>query len=169
MTVESINNYKLISKTLATGGQPDENQLRSLSKSGYEAVINLGLSNAEYSVANEQTLIESQGMRYFHIPVSFTAPEIEKYFEFSAILNTLSTKKVFLHCAANKRVAVFLALFQIIEEKWPVKKAIKQLKMLWEPDAVWTAYMENVIRKCEESSDKTFDLGSASLNNRDTT
>jgi len=161
--IDAIYNYREISSCLATSGQPDSNQLLQISKAGYEVVINLGLLDAEYSVPNEKELIESNGMQYIHIPVNFETPEINKYFEFATCLKTLINKKVFIHCAANKRVSVFLALFSIIEERIPYNKAIEELKLMWEPNDTWIEYMKEVIKKSEITANQAFniDLGDA--------
>ena len=150
----SIYNFRQITSTLATGGQPDADQLSNLLDAGYEVVINLGLANAEYSLPDERQLIESKGARYIHLPVNFQKPEISRYFEFAGLLKTLLDKKIFLHCAANKRVSVFLALFRILEERVPYIKAVEELKLVWEPDEVWKAFMDDVITMTENTTEK---------------
>ena len=118
--IEAISNFKWLLPLLATGGQPDDIQLLKLSKEGFDAVINLGLADAEYAVPNEKQLIESQGIQYFHIPVNFESPQISQYFEFDKLVKDLSGNKLFIHCAANKRVSVFVALFRILNDKIPL-------------------------------------------------
>ena len=143
--VESIYNFKRISPDLATGGQPDENELHELSKAGFEVVINLGLADAEYSIPDEKEILEHHGIEYFHLPVTFDAPEMDKFFEFSKLLKSLPNKKLFIHCAANMRVSVFVALFNMVENGVPQKKAMEAVQSIWDPNEVWRAYMNKVL------------------------
>lgn len=144
--IKSIYNYKQFSPNLTTGGQPDENELHEIGRAGYEVVINLGLDGTEYSVQNEKEIIESYGIQYIHIPVSFEAPEVEKYWAFATFLKTVSYKKVFVHCAANKRVSIFMALFRVIEEGLPCRQAIEDILSIWEPSEVWENFMNELLR-----------------------
>ena len=144
--IDSIYNYKQVSPNLATGGQPDENQLHELSRAGYDIVINLGLAGTEYSIHNEKEIIESYGMKYFHIAVDFENPEIEKYYEFANLFKTMSHKNVFIHCAANKRVSAFLAVFQVKEQGVPFKQAMEEVQSIWKPNKIWAVFMNKVIK-----------------------
>jgi len=81
-----------------------------------------------------------------HIPVSFEAPEVEKYWEFVKFLKTVLHKKIFVHCAANKRVSVFMALFRVIEEGLSWKQASEDILSIWEPNEVWKKFMDEVLQ-----------------------
>jgi protein tyrosine phosphatase (PTP) superfamily phosphohydrolase (DUF442 family) len=150
--IESIYNFKQLSPNLATGGQPNENELHQIGKSGYEVVINLGLDKTEYSVQNEKEIIESCGVHYMHIPVSFEAPEVEQYRAFARFLKTVLHKKVFVHCAANKRVSTFMALFRVMEEGWSWKQALDDIVSIWEPNAVWKQFMDTVVQTTDKAA-----------------
>lgn len=145
MSIASIHNYKALSGTLATAGQPDNAQLREIAESGYQVVINLGLSDADYAVPDEQEILESYGVEYHHIPVSFPAPEPERYYQFAELLKKVKTKKTFIHCAANKRVSVFLALFDILENGVKPQVALDNVTDIWNPDAVWKKFVNDIL------------------------
>jgi len=136
-----------MSPLLATGGQPSDFHLKNLSNEGFDAVINLGLEDAVYAVPNENEIVEAQGIEYFHIPVIFESPQISQYFEFDTLVKSLAGKKLFIHCAANKRVSVFVALFRILNEKTPYLEAIKEVNSIWQPDEVWNGFIQHVVRK----------------------
>lgn len=121
--IESIYNFKKISPLWATGGQPDEDELHEIGQAGFEVVINLGRDKTDYAIPEEKNILALYGIKYYHLPVSFQAPQIEHYQEFAKILRSISDKKVFIHCAANKRVSVFIALYQMIETKLPFQEA----------------------------------------------
>ena len=155
--IKSIYNYKQFSPNLTTGGQPNENELHQIGRAGYEVVINLGLDGTEYSVQNEKEIIESYGTQYIHIPVSFEAPEVEKYWEFVTILKPVFHKKVFVHCAQNKRVSIFMALFRVIGEGLSWNQAIEDILSIWEPNEVWKNFLNEVLRTANKAFTKTFD------------
>ena len=134
-----------MSSLLVTGGQPDEDELHDIGKSGFEVVINLGLDNKEYSCPNEKDILALYEITYFHLPVSFQNPQNEHYWEFSEILRSISDKKVFIHCAANKRVSVFVALYQVIEMKLPLQEAQKNIRSIWQINSVWENFISLVL------------------------
>jgi protein tyrosine phosphatase (PTP) superfamily phosphohydrolase (DUF442 family) len=144
-TLEHIYNFRQFADNLATGGQPDEAELHAIGTAGYEVVINLGLSDAPYAIANERSILESLGVRYEQIPVSFEAPETEKFFAFCDLYRRLSERKCFIHCAANKRVSAFMALYRMIELGWSQPQAQAQMLQIWEPNAAWRSFMQQVL------------------------
>ncbi len=115
---------------IATSGQPTEDELIYIADAGYQVVINLGLNNTDYAVSNEATFFRDQGISYIHIPVIFEAPEEDDLFVFIKTLSAYTNSKVFIHCAANKRVSVFMALYRILSLAWPVDEAIKALHVM---------------------------------------
>ena len=143
--LQDIYNFRLISPDLATAGQPDIDELHEIANSGFEAVINLGLAAAEYAIASEKAILNAYNIDYYHLPVSFSQPEIETYGQFSALMKNLGYKKTFIHCAANKRVSVFLALFRIIEQDWSYAQAYKDIELIWQPDDVWKQFIKTIL------------------------
>jgi len=143
--IDTVYNFKRLSPLIATGGQPNENQLQNLSVENYIAGINLGLDSAEYAVANEKQLVENQGIQYIHIPVSFDSPNTVHYFEFEKHLIALMNKRILIHCAANKRVSVFMALFRMLNQQVTYADAMKDVYEIWQPDNVWQRFIRQVI------------------------
>jgi len=43
-----------------------------------------------------------------------------------------------VHCAANKRVSVFLGLYWHLRQNRPLDEAFALQRDIWEPDAVWS-------------------------------
>jgi protein tyrosine phosphatase (PTP) superfamily phosphohydrolase (DUF442 family) len=150
-TLETIYNFKQFDDNLATGGQPDEVQLHAIGAAGYEVVINLGLSDAPYAIANERAILESLGLRYEHIPVDFETPEVEQFFAFRDLYRQLAERNCFIHCAANKRVSAFMALYRMIELGWTARDAETQMLQIWQPDAAWRCFMQQVLAQAGHS------------------
>lgn len=141
MDESSIYKYKLLTKNIATSGQPTEEELVYISNAGYKAVINLGLNNTDYSVSNETSFFESKNIKYIHIPVLFDDPKQDDLTAFINALDAYYNSKVFIHCAANKRVSAFIALYRILSLNWPVDNAIKELNEVWQPNEIWQSFI----------------------------
>ena len=142
MDESTIYKYKLLTENIATSGQPKKDELRLISNAGYSVVINLGLHNEEYSVISEPIFFKEKGIKYIHIPVLFNEPKQKDLTAFIKALDSHKTDKVFIHCAANKRVSVFIALYRILSLGWSADKAIKELKTVWLPNTIWQSFIE---------------------------
>ncbi|MEJ2453520.1 MAG: protein tyrosine phosphatase family protein [Candidatus Thiodiazotropha sp.] len=142
---EQIYNFKRLQDNLATAGQPDEAELHAIGAAGFDVVINLGLADAPYALANEQSILESYGLRYEHLPISFETPEVDCFFAFRDLYRSLAERNCFIHCAANKRVSCFMALYRMVELGWSRADAEADLLEIWEPDPTWRAFMDQVV------------------------
>src|SRR5688500_1401351 len=111
MSLQDIRNFIGVSDTLITAGQPTEAQLQHLALEGWEVDINLGLLGQPYSLTDEAELAETLGFQYHHIPVDFQAPTLANLKDFFAVMASHQGEKIFVHCAANYRVASFIALY----------------------------------------------------------
>lgn len=74
-------------------------------------IINLSLLDPKYCLSDEASLIKLLGLEYHHISVSFQKPTLENLHNFFSVMDATKNKKVFVHCAANKRVSCFIALY----------------------------------------------------------
>ena len=140
--VADIYNYHSVDDTLSTGGQPSEAQLRLLAREGVEVVVNLALhDDPRYSLPDERGLVRSLGMEYVHIPVRFDAPTERDLGLFFSAMDEHRGRKMFVHCAANKRVTAFLGLYRALHEGWAVDDAFALMRRVWEPDRVWESFI----------------------------
>ncbi len=146
-----IKNYLRISDEIATAGQPTAEQLHIIAAEGFEVVINLGLRDAAYSLADEQGIVESLGLRYEHIPVQWEQPTEWDYQTFVEVMHQHSGQRQFIHCAANMRVSVFIALYQICDCGLPQKPVLERLESFWSPNEVWQAYITRILSLCDAS------------------
>ena len=143
--LQGIYNYRRLTDLIATAGQPSEEELAAVAHAGFEVVVNLALHNAEYSLPDECRTVESLGMRYVHIPVVWERPlrsDLKKFFE---AMDELSGKRVFVHCAANKRVSVFMSLYRQLQQGWSVDAVMPDVLAIWEPDDVWRRFLKEMI------------------------
>jgi len=144
----TIYNFLSLSEKLATSGQPLEEELEYISKAGYEVVINLAVSDADYSLADEEKSVTKLGMEYVHIPVIWQSPtsgDLDKFFD---AMEKYKNKKLFVHCAANMRVSSFVALYRVIKEGWDYSDAVKDVYKIWKPNDIWFDFIRSeLLRK----------------------
>lgn len=140
-----IYNYRSCAPDLATSGQPDENELAAIAAAGYALVINLGLHDAEYALTDEAGSVRALGMDYVHVPVAFAAPapqDLRRYFE---VMGTNPDRRIWVHCAANKRASVFVGLWLHLHRGLPLDAAFAVQRDIWQPDATWARFMVDAL------------------------
>jgi len=142
VNLDSIRNFRLFDPRLATAGQPDEGQIRELAEAGYQLVVNLGLDDPAYALADERATVEGQGMAYRHIPVDFSHPADSDFQRFMECMRTHARQRVFVHCRLNWRVSVFVALYAERELGWDSQRADAYIAGMWSPDPTWQAFIE---------------------------
>jgi protein tyrosine phosphatase (PTP) superfamily phosphohydrolase (DUF442 family) len=143
--LEGIYNFLRLSDRLATSGQPTEKQFQEIGLAGFEVVINLGLTGTDYALEDEADLVRGLGMKYIHIPIIWENPTLDNFDEFTSMMDLHQGNKVFIHCAANMRVSVFMALYRVLHLGWDRERAMEDVRKIWEPDATWDALIQQVL------------------------
>ena len=143
MPTEEIKNYLYVDERIITGGQPTSEQLRELAALGHGAVINLGLLDPKYCLADEAGLVAALGMQYRHIPILFDAPATQDFRDFLRAMDDLADQRVFVHCAANYRVSSCMAIYAEKRLGWSRERADQHACRLWEPNDVWRAFVRD--------------------------
>ncbi len=85
------------------------------------------------------------GLGYIHIPVLFTAPAEADLLAFFSAMDAHQGEKIWIHCAANIRVSVFLGLYRVIRLGWEPEPAFELMHGLWTPNAVWSAFISAML------------------------
>ena len=138
--IEDVFNYLQISNTLSTSGQPTEQQFHAIRDAGFNTVINLLPRDTENSLKNEEILLAELGIRYIHIPVSYT-PKEEDFNQFVKSMQTVADEKVWIHCAANARVSAFLYRYRCSVLGEDEATAESDLRKIWSPFGVWKKFI----------------------------
>jgi uncharacterized protein (TIGR01244 family) len=146
-SLAEIYAFRSLGPNLGTAGQPKEAQFRNIRAAGFEAVINLALPTSDNAIAHEGSVVTALGMSYVHIPVDFKAPKPEDFQKFCRVMEAFADKPVFVHCAANMRVSAFVFLYRVLRQKVPAAEAKRDLNSIWEPDVVWSGFMENELKR----------------------
>jgi uncharacterized protein (TIGR01244 family) len=144
-------NYVQATANLATSGVVPAEEFRRIAQAGYRAVVNLLPDQSQYALQGEAAIVTSLGMMYIHIPVAFESPTIDEFDEFRAAMNAHSESPVWVHCAANKRVSVFVALYGQLELGWSTDQAKNLIKEVWEPTDPWISLSEDILAREREA------------------
>jgi uncharacterized protein (TIGR01244 family) len=145
--LDQIKNVRRVSPSLATSGQPSEEQLAAIAAAGFEVVINLALhTDPRYSLKDEAGTIAALGMRYIHIPVLFNNPTRADLDAFFAAMTQSEGSKCWVHCAANYRVTAFLGLYWALRSGHSHEQAFALMRGVWEPDATWATFIADQLQ-----------------------
>ena len=141
MALDDIKNFVAVSDRLGTAGQPSEDQLREVAGAGFAVVVNLGLLDPRYCLADEAGTVAGLGLAYHHIPVDFNAPQAGDLTRFFDVMDAARDQHVFVHCAANYRVSSFVALYGETRLGWSAEQGDAHIRRIWEPNPTWTQFI----------------------------
>jgi protein tyrosine phosphatase (PTP) superfamily phosphohydrolase (DUF442 family) len=151
MSINQIFNAIQIDDQILTAGQPSEDQLQDLSSEGYKVVINLATIDPRYSLNDEEKSCDNLSMTYVHIPVEWTAPNIEDYRSFKDAMDDSAQQKTLIHCAANYRVTAFYSIYAKQALGWTDEQAKALRAQIWESNPDWK--MDDIWREFIEAID----------------
>jgi protein tyrosine phosphatase (PTP) superfamily phosphohydrolase (DUF442 family) len=152
--MNSIYNFHQVSDGLACSGQPREGQLASIADDGYKVIINLGLTDGKYALADEAASVNSLGLTYYHIPVAFNDPKIDELASFLGLMDQHVQEKTLVHCAANYRASVFTGLHLFATAKMNETEMQSFIEEIWQPDAVWEQFIDESTTYIKEQMKK---------------
>lgn len=144
--IESIFNYVKITDNLSTSGQPTTEQFTAIRDAGFESVINLLPSGLENSLDTEAEIVRGLGLEYTHIPVEFKGPTVANFSDFVAAMQANEGRQVWVHCAVNARVSVFVARYRREVLGEPVETAHSHISEVWEPFGIWKGFLAGKTR-----------------------
>jgi tyrosine-protein phosphatase SIW14 len=123
-----VPQFERVNDHVYRGAQPTKEGLASLAKLGIKTVIDLRLG--EEHAAEEQSAVESLGMRYVSVPMkAITAPTDEQISKVLSILDANSDGPVFVHCRRGKdRTGTVIACYRISHDCWQNRKALTEAR-----------------------------------------
>ena len=131
MSIHDISNYRRVNDQLVIGGQPNEEQVKSAADEGIRTVINMATFNPKTSLPDEEGLVRSLGMNYFHIPVDGENPKESEFDSFEKIFQQVSGEKTLVHCHINLRVSAFYSLYAMKHLGWSEAQADEFRAAIW--------------------------------------
>ncbi|WP_310487733.1 protein tyrosine phosphatase family protein [Chamaesiphon sp. VAR_69_metabat_338] len=141
--LEQIAGFLPISDRLGTAGQPKSDAYPAIAAAGYQVVINLALTDSPNALPNEAEIASNLGLEYLHIPVIWDNPTLADFQAFANAMEAHRSQKIFVHCAANKRVSVFVYLYRLSQG---VAETIarQDLAKIWTPNEIWQTFIETI-------------------------
>jgi protein tyrosine phosphatase (PTP) superfamily phosphohydrolase (DUF442 family) len=130
-------NYVANSPRISSAGMPTRGQFQKIAREGIEVVINLAPPEVAGSHKDERYLVESQGMRYYGVPVDFSSPSSEDYERFAVIMRKHRDQRVLVHCQINLRASTFVFLYRVIELGEDSERAYQDVARIWQPSGAW--------------------------------
>jgi protein tyrosine phosphatase (PTP) superfamily phosphohydrolase (DUF442 family) len=150
MSIEEAYNFRRINEQLTTSGRVTVEQLQSLRRDGYDAVIDLLPHTHPHALPNESRIVEALDLEYVHIPVDFDAPTRVDLELFAEAMDARADEKVHVHCAANYRVSAFCALYLLGRGLCGKTAAREVVHDVWNPSE-HPAWQEFLARESAEA------------------
>lgn len=122
-----IDNFGQINRTYYRGAQPDGHDYQDLAALGVKTLINLTSDDAK---ANERSVVERAGMRYFQIPMTtHEPPTAAAIADFLNIVSDPANQPVYVHCVGGRhRTGVMTAVYRMTREAWTADQAFREMK-----------------------------------------
>jgi len=123
---------------------PTAEQMKEVADAGVQVVINLALKTSPGALPNEDSVVESLGMKYIHIPVEWNNPTRQNLEDFFAAMDEHKEDKVLVHCQANYRASSFIMLYRVVRLGWKKEDAIPVMKKMWNPEdfPIWQKFID---------------------------
>jgi len=153
MSTKDIRNFRQVNEQLITGGQPSEEQLKSVAADGFKTIINLAPIDPRYSLPDEPGLARSLGMTYHHLPVDWQNPTENDFAAFEKLMRESAPQPTLIHCAMNFRVTAFYALYAMKNLGWSEPQGEEFRASVWAGSdyPIWEKFIramkENVARE----------------------
>jgi protein tyrosine phosphatase (PTP) superfamily phosphohydrolase (DUF442 family) len=141
--MDAENTYQVFD-WLWTSGQLSEKDILELAERRFDVVINLALPTTMNALPGEAETVTGQGISYFQIPVEWEFPRVDQFIQFAVILKACSGKNVWVHCAKNMRVSVFVYLYRRLLLGESEKDASSLMNQIWSPNEIWREYIQEV-------------------------
>lgn len=143
--MKDIYNYQFLDEKLSSSGMPTAEQIREIAGAGVQVVINLALTTSKDALPNENSVVESLGMKYIHIAVEWNKPTKQNLDDFFNAMNEHKDEKVFVHCQANYRASAFIMLYRVLRLGWKREEAIPVMEKMWNPEdfPIWQKFIDD--------------------------
>jgi 4-methyl-5(b-hydroxyethyl)-thiazole monophosphate biosynthesis len=140
-----IYNFLKISDRITTSGMPMKEEIPLIARSGAKAVISLVPKGVGADLRGEKSQVRAAGLFFERLPVDWQSPEVGDFQSFCTIMEEYLDKQIHVHCEANMRVSVFMALYRMIVEGWTREAAMLPVEEIWRPNDTWQAFMQKVL------------------------
>ncbi len=140
----SIFNFLRLSKRITTSGMPLKDEIPLIGGLDTDLIITLVPDGIGTDLPGEADLVKAVGLDFVRIPVYWERPHIDNFKDFCRTMAENKDQNIHVHCEANMRVSVFMALFRMIIQDWPKDKAMAPVAEIWKPNNTWQAFIQKV-------------------------
>ena len=138
-----IRNFLQVSPEFCTGGQPRMEHFAKLKADGVKAVLNLR-TPGEHRADEEKAAVDQAGLKYFNIPVVYTAPTDAQVDEFLRLTDDPANRPMFIHCTAAIRVGAFWMIRRAVRDGLTADAALEEARKV---GLVGAPHLEEFARK----------------------
>jgi protein tyrosine phosphatase (PTP) superfamily phosphohydrolase (DUF442 family) len=152
--MKDIYNFLSYNELLSSSGMPTTEQMKSVAEAGVQVVINLAPHEVPNALPGEPELVNSLGMQYVNIPVTWGTPTQDDLKTFIEEMDARKDKKIHVHCQANFRASAFIALYRVLKLGWNTDDAMKVMHEIWDEDEypVWKMFIEDTLDRSRDGS-----------------
>ncbi len=145
--ISDIRDFLPLDALLATAGQPTFDQFAKIKEAGYEVVINLVPFGNPNFLEGEAERVSNLGMEYVGISVDWSNPAAADLHCFFDTMDENRHRRLFVHCAANKRASAFVFLYRVLRLDIDEADAEDDMEQIWIPEGVWRAFLNEMLSK----------------------
>ncbi len=127
--VSTIRDLTKVTPDFWTAGQPRPAHWPLLKQAGVKSVINLRLPE-EHRAADEESQVKEAGLRYVHIPMSYTKPTDETVEQFLKATEEQQNRPALIHCTAAIRVGALWMIRRVLRDGWSIEDAEKEAEKI---------------------------------------
>jgi uncharacterized protein (TIGR01244 family) len=138
-----IRSFLQVNPDFCTGGQPRPEHFAKLKADGVKTVLNLR-QPSEHRADDEREAVEKAGLKYFNIPVVYTAPTDAQVDEFLRITDDPANRPMFIHCTAAIRVGAFWMIRRVVRDGISPESAREEARKVGFVDA---PHLEEFVRQ----------------------
>lgn len=147
---QPIRNFLKVSPEFCTGGQPRPEHFARLKADGVKTVLNLRTLQ-EQRASEEQAAVEGAGLKYFSVPVVFSAPQDAQADAFLRLTDDPENRPMFIHCAAAIRVGAFWMIRRVLRDGWTWDASLAEARKI---GLVHAPHLEEFARRYVDSHPK---------------
>ena len=155
--ISTVRNFYQFDDRILTSGQPREELLKSAAEDGIEVVINLVPTTEGIYNPNEGKILQSQGIQYFHNPVSWSSPTQAELETFLNAMKEAEGKKVLVHCWSNARASAMVYAYRVSKAPENQEAELENLKKVWkeiagydlETNKTWQKFLAENVNKAQ--------------------
>lgn len=125
---EDLGHFFQVDAGLYRGQQPTDAGLAKLKQMGMKTVVYLHFNKQQ--AAHEKQVVESMGMRFVHIPMSWITPPKQAQIDtWLKTVNDPALLPAFVHCQHGRdRTGTMVGIYRVQHDKWPFSRAYGEMK-----------------------------------------